>query len=872
MRKEDILKSYSKVHSRELRLLEQGEEEILPEEESLQSRTSAAVRILNGLTWTQRTPTEDGTGSWQAVVDAGVPNKSGKTTRDLNYNTGTGKLSGTPPRFQAQVVAQGIPAAGTSWVQDLGPSLTARGDAQQQFKQLLGQLVGDTEVTKSKSQRDIEDKIRPGGALDQIDDVFDPEITKQIRANLESISESLGPVWEGMSEENHQAYQNTIANFQKEFVGSSKRSFESKLLTDKTQLALVNGEWVSTTKSPTALQSLSISESVKDLVSLASTDNPSPEQCENITRDFAIQAGTDRIIISPKGDGDDRVLALSFADPKKTLRNTLIRASRNCQPSLEDAEDSIKKVRVQAIDESEGGKGDNAARGFAFEDILEVFSLIQIKKGMQGEASEEFNNVLINKSMKVQDRLKKLKASSEQWVEAIKAQGLNPAQAQLIQEVYQLASDIGDFNPQTLFASMMYHSKNSLVKRKPSFIFPVGTETKRGKRQDVLEVYKTREEALAAAASMGVELEPEEYSSLDDALRGEVGILSSKGDQLKLSTILENAGAFDANVPVYTIKVSLKNYMKFEGEGALMGGGMKSTFPTLLTATGSEFDEPFMQKIQEIANIDNVQEFKKYSYKLQAISRKINALGDTTYTKSGRIKTDNLKNLSVVVRAAVKENNLDMTAAGKSLQKSLETFQRRVKISGLGDSEYIRAKEYTSRYLESFKLFGDLDSENTNTSKLAKQYLAAQMLHAGGSDDDETLCDYRGLNSDEDYIFKQNDPLKDAWKSVISGEKDPKGNSWNIKTDLQTGKYELVMEGNSKIKITFVPQIIPRKSGGQVVGYATQFQTRLNKSALRYFNKMIKSQTEQTKVNEAFRHAMLALSLIQEKVNILDVQ
>ena len=869
MKKKDILESFSKVHKRHLRLLEQ-DEELPPEEQSIESRKQAAIAKLNGINWTQKVP---GTNAWQGVIETGVPAvNSGSTTRDLGYNVQTGKLTASNNFAQAQALPlNSTPQpGGGDWVQDLAPFPNRKPKS---FTQFLGILVGDTELTKSKTQRDIEEKTRPGAVLDQIGDVFSPEITQQIKINLESIATNLDPVWQGMSEENQQAYQNNLQEFQKQFVGTSKASFENKLLTDKVNLGLVNGEWTSTTLPPTAMQSLLVSESVKDLVMLAGSDNPSPEQCENVVKDFAIQAGTDRIIISPKGDGDDRILALSFSDPKKTIRNTLIRAARQCQPNLEDAESSIKIVRVQGSDNTEEGGGDNAARGFAFEEILEVFSLMQLRKQSQRgiEDGSDLEELIVRKAVTVQKRLKKLKANSEAWVDAVKTQGLPPEQAQLLTDIVKLSSDMGEFDPAKLYGSMMHHSRNALLGRKPGFIFPVGTETKRGKRQDVLEIYRTEEEALAAARNMGVDVEPEVFPSLDEALRGEAGIVNKDGDQIKLSEILEKTNAFDKGAPVYTLKVSLKNYMKFEGDGALMGGGMKTTFPSLLTVTNENFDEPFMQKIQEITGIDDVKAFKKYSMKLQGISNKVNGLGNTTFTKTGRIKTNNLKNLTIVTRAAVRDNSLDMTEAGKRLTKALETFQNRVKIAGLGDSEYIRAKEYVSRYLESYKLFGDINSENSKTKKTAQQYLAAQMLHAGGSDDDETLCDYRGLNTGEDYIFKQNDPLKDAWKSIMSGGKDPQGNNWQLKTDLQTGKYELVVAGNPKVKITFEPRIIPRKSGGQITGYATQFQTRLNKSALKYFNKLVRSKTEQSKVDEAFRHIMVALSLLQEKVSVTNI-
>ena len=72
-------------------------------------------------------------------------------------------------------------------------------------------------------------------------------------------------------------------------------------------------------------------------------------------------------------------------------------------------------------------------------------------------------------------------------------------------------------------------------------------------------------------------------------------------------------------------------------------------------------------------------------------------------------------------------------------------------------------------------------------------------------------------------------------------------------------------------KLSFSPLILPRKSGGEIVDYATQYQCRMNRSALQYFNKLKKSKNEQKTVNEAFKHVMIALSLLQEKVSVADI-
>ena len=187
------------------------------------------------------------------------------------------------------------------------------------------------------------------------------------------------------------------------------------------------------------------------------------------------------------------------------------------------------------------------------------------------------------------------------------------------------------------------------------------------------------------------------------------------------------------------------------------------------------------------------------------------------------------------------------------------------------DANYSKAKETVKRFLEDKRLFTDISSEKEETRKSAQQYLATRMLHAGGSDDDNTLCDYRGLNTNEDIVFKQNDPLKEAWGSIISGD-----GKWELKrsTDsrgipLDNGGFNLTIPG-TKVSINFSYNINPSRRDGNINSFFGQFETRLNKSALDYFNKLSKTKEEENTMSEAFKHIMLALSLLQEKVSVVD--
>ena len=201
-------------------------------------------------------------------------------------------------------------------------------------------------------------------------------------------------------------------------------------------------------------------------------------------RDFAGQNGTDRIIISPKGEGADRTRALSFSDPQRTLRNLVRSVANKCNPGeAEDSDAGIRMVDVRAVSTSDR-TGDNAIRGFMMEEILEVLSLLEARqKGREGKGTENLNTVIARKFSKIKERLLRLREEVETWVTASKFSGLDPKQAQLVHDLKQIADNMDPENPiqfdkDSLFGSMFRHSRTCLMYRKPTFVLTVGTETK----------------------------------------------------------------------------------------------------------------------------------------------------------------------------------------------------------------------------------------------------------------------------------------------------------------------------------------------------------------------------------------------------------
>ena len=94
--------------------------------------------------------------------------------------------------------------------------------------------------------------------------------------------------------------------------------------------------------------------------------------------------------------------------------------------------------------------------------------------------------------------------------------------------------------------------------------------------------------------------------------------------------------------------------------------------------------------------------------------------------------------------------------------------------------------------LQASKIRKDLNSRIKKTRLKAQRFLAYKMFHAGGSDDDNLICDYRGLDAPADrhrgdsFMFKQNDPLRDAWGSIQAGD----------------GQWSLKMESSGQVKLT----------------------------------------------------------------------
>jgi hypothetical protein len=144
------------------------------------------------------------------------------------------------------------------------------------------------------------------------------------------------------------------------------------------------------------------------------------------------------------------------------------------------------------------------------------------------------------------------------------------------------------------------------------------------------------------------------------------------------------------------------------------------------------------------------------------------------------------------------------------------------------DAAFDKMKHKLAGFLHTKKLRRDL-AGGGEKAKQAKMFMAIKMFHAGGSDDDNLVCDYRALLSGENYVFKQNDPLRDAWSSIRNDE----DSTWDIEiTD--AGTIELTSGG---MKISTTNDIVNNKnSAGKTSSSNVNIATTVNKAVMRNYD------------------------------------
>lgn len=746
------------------------------------------------------------------LLESGDP----EATATQEYQTA--QSTNPPPTTKAPYITQGARAqvavfqTSKGWKfaplqGDGAPNIRSSKFMDTDFQTFVGYFSEDGESQgggqEEEGQQGVESEgIGAGGMVMSAD--LTEETKRTTSSNFIHISGRVQSIWDELPEAIQERFK-SIRVFANHFTGARPESFERKLINSKVSLHLDKGVWNTIPEPPQEAQTSLISESFKDLVDSVADGKCDPE----VLNDFAM-AGERDVLISPKGSQEDRTDALVFNDKTGFLRMLLDRASATCGTKIR------KEVLRSTSTKTQGG--DNAIRGFAFEDILEAASLLRLKAKHKGmELSKDFTSLLNLKLMTVNDKLSKLNLDKEVWVKAYEESGMDPNQVAMIKDIAQILEGGLSNN---LYASMLKHSNQSLKTRGAIYALPVGDQVGAGQRQDVLEIYGSMEDALDAAKRSGVDAKPT-CDSVENAFTG--------SSEATLGA-LKGAGVFREGQQVCALKVSLKNYMKLDH--AVFGGGRFTTFKSLLSAPRGESN--FKESIIANLGMDDAdyENFEAYSGEMDAIGGSVYGipLDAKIKNKDGTISQRTSKNMAEELVASLnKKHNYPELNSGelKALKNLASTVIKDEGTRSETEVAFTKLQHRLNGFLQAKKLQKDLKAGGVK-AKQAQMFAAFKMFHAGGSDDNDLICDYRELTTGMNYVFKQNDPLRDAWSSVMS-----KDGNWNMKVN-DSGQVELT-SGSKKI-ITKNELVTNKNSKRKVTGYNVNYVTQVDRATMEAYD------------------------------------
>tara|TARA_R110000851_G_scaffold229758_1_gene382443 strand:+ start:3105 stop:5621 length:2517 start_codon:yes stop_codon:yes gene_type:complete len=785
----EILESYARIHNRVLsQLLSEGDTNADPNSDP---RITTANGVLAGAQWQQ-----DG-----ASQSASLTKADGAATEATLWTNGSIAIGGANAKWDGQTLSPG--------------------KNPEQFKKILTMLAGPEEgeaktpaggeeTTTEGQVEEVPVQALPGDMTYQAD--LEPETQQATANNLVAAAARASEIWKTLTKAQQKQF-GPEELFSRFFAGGRSESFEKQLVGKKVTIELKHGEWQTIVGPPQDAQTSRISDSMRDLVAMVADD-----KCdEDVLADFA-QTKKGDVLISPKGDQDDRTEALAFKDNKGFLKMLLDKASKACGKK-------IPIVKLRRAKKTVVG-GDNAVRGFAFEDILEVISLLRMRKEL-GD-SPELSALIDAKMNRIHEKLSRLTLSKELWIKAYNESGLDPSVVATIRDIGDILQ--GGAKTNDLYGSMMRHSDQSVRVRGSIYALPVGDQVGLGKRQDVLELFASPEEALAGAERSGITGIKAQCGPVEDAFTG---------DHAATLDALKSVGAFTDGQEVCGLKVSLKNYQDLAH--AIFGGGRYTTFKELL----SDMDSPFAKVIMENLGMteDDMEGFQNYAQEMDDIGGTIHGLPmemAVTTTAKGTINHNSANSLAKNII-----DDLSMDSTYPELQQGdkkrlIAVAKRIAQKSGTAAEARVAYKKLQTVLAQTVhhrKLQRDIengsqpgsDDASKEKARSAKLFIGFKMFHSGGSDDDDSLCDFRGLKTDENYIFKQNDILRDSLRSVLGEDGE-----WDIKFSAG-GQINLESEGD--MKLSLLDSVVTNKNkAGKDTSYAQNISLQVSRGTQKAYD------------------------------------
>lgn len=567
------------------------------------------------------------------------------------------------------------------------------------------------------------------------------------------------------------------------------------------------------------LQSRVADRFIKLFTVLSKSDDTLSQDDRDFIEDYFIEMSDGSVTISVDTDEEN---GLNFKDTTGILKLTLntMKQKFSVNPRFSDFSGLTDK------------SSDEEFRGVSMEEILPLLEMIQRcqkdttmiqKSGILTPAEPKSCGVAKILSENFAHKIEKMKQVHAEWSQT---REMGAIDASDMATIAFLETFVGP-NSKDMFKALIDASKAGIKTRKADYILPVGRVVGMGKRDDVIEIFNDRNQAIKALVKSGFRQErAEQMVKVAKAQK----VLELNPGYAKFGV---RSGAVKRDQEIYYYGTSLKNLLDIKKTP--LGKGSTEGFKEFLAK-----DSDLKGNMHVDLGLGDLAEVTGYMSKLDKVEKTANSIPTKALVSSGRnsaklIRVNALKELMGNVEASIKKNHtVDELQQGelKSLLSLVSEYKELE--NKMDDPEILKSrraieKEFRGRVgslAARTKLFKDIRSKDPSVSGPARKYLIAQMYYSGASNNNSTLVDARGLRKNENFTFSHNDAIVPVLKDLAAG-----GKEWSMTANNSSVTINNV--NNPSLKLNFKIEYRYRESKGQE---STKLVMLINKAYVKHLH------------------------------------
>jgi len=637
--------------------------------------------------------------------------------------------------------------------------------------------------------------------------------------------------------------------------GNQRGNVERQLIADVPVLRFdgKTGKYFVDSEPAVASQALEISRALNVLAKAAAGDKSAKEEACNRFK-VTEGGGLKGVTVYTEVDSEGRGLTGRVFNNEASARSLKgLMGMAGCSVEPQSATKAVAAGSAGAESNIRGTLGEIAK--VVGTDLL---NLVRAKAagGMGVETPEikALQDIVLERSKEVLDLLGNLNEQRESWID--KSQGAVVSEEEQA-ELEAISEIVGDKDRTMRFMTAILSMAATTSRlRKPMVTVQVAEQVGKGDKQDVLECWGSREEALAGLRKS------EEYE-----IDGEVRSRVTEGDiaEVPASEVFKNnpelldkyikAGVIKSkDQMLYASEVSLKTLLR------LSSAKQGETTANKVSETIVEGEDPRALNFNEKISKADQASVRGIQRDVNSISNSVNELSSKVQvkTKDGVITENSLKTYADSIVSHLKKNK-----NFKEIKDNVDLSELVAYIEDMkaGDPK-LTDKKFEAKIKDKLFKMTTLSKIETMAAKGEKDnrkaalYALAVFNVAGGSSRDSTVFQVDVLDEMASYVSTQNGEMQSALDSIKA-----KDGRWNFQPSKGSLTFSYADNPNRSISVTY--------KDGRWIAYRSATSIK-NASTRNAAIGQKESKKESVEIINALSKLTEALGIIKEKVRVLD--